>query len=267
MEVITIIPARYASQRFPSKPLVMIKGSRETHSLIYWTWTQAKIPEGVKSVYIATDSSEIKHHAESFGAKVIMTSEKCRNGTERCYDAMQHIQETADVIVNFQGDSPLTPSCFVENLMQKFHQPHPPDVVTPALQCNPEIHKQFTYDQSALPRGTFVVFNNKHQAMYFSKSCIPFLPQTGASTAFLSAYHHVGLYAYNQNALANYVQWETGALETIEGLEQLRFLENGFPITIVLMKEPSYPLWEVNIPGDEKNVEAVLNSGAWPLRL
>ena len=120
MKTTILIPARYASTRYPGKPLVALKGSDGvSKTLIQRSWETAKAVSNVDDVFVATDDDRIKEHVEAFGGKVIMTSEDCANGTERCADALKYLDSTPDLIVNLQGDAPLTPHWFVEDLIEK----------------------------------------------------------------------------------------------------------------------------------------------------
>ena len=118
MNVTIVIPARYESTRYPGKPLVSLKGASGTSkSLIQRSWEAAMSVPGVSRVVVATDDNRIESAAKSFGAEVIMTSSECRNGTERCAESLEQLDEDVEIIVNLQGDAPLTPSWFIEDLV------------------------------------------------------------------------------------------------------------------------------------------------------
>ena len=118
MSVLIAIPARYASTRYPGKPLVALEGaSGESKSLIQRSWEAAMFVPGVSRVVVATDDDRIESSAKSFGAEVIMTSSECKNGTERCAESLEQLDEDVEIIVNLQGDAPLTPSWFIEDLV------------------------------------------------------------------------------------------------------------------------------------------------------
>ena len=126
MSTLIVIPARYASKRYPGKPLVELRGaSGKAKSLIRRSWDAAMKVKGVKRVVVATDDERIKHSAEAFGAEVVMTSGSCRNGTERCADVISRLVENYDIVANLQGDAPLTPPWFVEKLVDELESaPH-----------------------------------------------------------------------------------------------------------------------------------------------
>ena len=176
LSVIIIIPARYESKRFPGKPLVNLRGSKgEQKMLIQRSWEAAKKVRGVDRVLVSTDDDRIRSAAELFGADVVMTSKSCKNGTERCAEAIQNINEAYDVVVNLQGDAPLTPHWFVEDLIKELNTNKTADVATPVLRCDFDGHKLFVEDRkNGRVGGTTVVFNNKNKALYFSKVVIPY---------------------------------------------------------------------------------------------
>ncbi|MEP2979292.1 MAG: manno-octulosonate cytidylyltransferase [Lentilitoribacter sp.] len=259
MKTTILIPARYASTRYPGKPLVELKGSDGvSKTLIQRSWETAKAVSNVENVFVATDDERIKDHVEGFGGQVIMTSEACANGTERCADALQYFDETPDLIVNLQGDAPLTPHWFVEDLIEKMASDQSFSVATPVLRCDQETFDNFKNDRAAgRVGGTTAVFDQNNKALYFSKEVIPFVPE-GKPQAQVPVFHHVGVYAYRPNALAQYMTWPEGVLERNEGLEQLRFLENGESVACVEVDAKGRVFWELNNPIDVARIESVL---------
>lgn len=261
MKTAIIIPARYASTRYPGKPLVTIglpDGTRK--SLIQLSYEAAIRVQGVDAVYVATDDTRIRHAALAFGASVIMTSETCRNGTERCAEAVQVAGLNHDLIVNIQGDAPLTPPWFVENLIAAMADDPDADMATPVLQMDRNSYGLFTQDRkNGRVGGTTAVFNAKGHALYFSKEVLPYLDlHKIASAAPLPVYHHVGVYAYRPAALEKYISWPEGPLEKLEGLEQLRFLEQGHKIKCVTVEGRGRVFWELNNPEDVARIETVI---------
>jgi len=260
MKTIIIIPARYDSTRYPGKPLVELEqadGSRK--SLIRRTWEAACKVQGVEAVYVATDDTRIQHAAEGFGAKVIMTSQTCENGTARCADAMHRAGLQADLIVNFQGDALLTPHWFVEDLIAAMAQDKAAMVATPVLQCDALDYSYFVEDRRAgRVGGTTAVFDTRQHALYFSKEVVPYIEPGKVPTHDIPVFHHVGVYAYRPSALTAYTSWPEGRLERQEGLEQLRFLENGHAVRCVVVEGRGRVFWELNNPADVARIEAVL---------
>jgi 3-deoxy-manno-octulosonate cytidylyltransferase (CMP-KDO synthetase) len=256
MKTVIILPARYASSRYPGKPLVTLKGPDGEKSLIRRSWEAAMAVPGVAAVHVATDDDRIRDAAQAFGASVIMTSETCRNGTERVAEAVANARIDADLIVNLQGDAPLTPPWFVSDLMAGMAADPEAEIGTPVIRCDAETLANFRADRAAgRVGGTTAVFDANHHALYFSKEVIPF---TAGPADPVPVFHHVGLYAYRPAALAAYPAWPTGPLETHEGLEQLRFLENGRPILCVEVSAPGRVFWELNNPVDVARIEAAL---------
>ena len=263
MRTIVIIPARYASTRFPGKPLTKLSiGAGRYKSLIQLSWESASKIKNVKEIFIATDDKRIQVEAETFGAKVIMTSEDCMNGTERCAEAMDSINFDGDLVVNFQGDAPLTPSWFVEDLIQVFKEDVNAQIATPVLKLDTTALRAFRLDRSnGRVGGTTVVFDADWNALYFSKEIIPYLDEKRFKGGEASSiFHHVGVYAYRPNILLNYKKWKASNLELAEGLEQLRFLENKCSVKCVLVDGKGRAFWELNNPEDVPRIEQVINA-------
>ena len=260
MSVLVVIPARYASTRYPGKPLVELTGaSGVAKTLIERSWHAAKQVRGVDHVVVATDDTRIQEAAEGFGAEVVMTSETCRNGTERCAEAHQALGGNYDMVVNLQGDAPLTPHWFVEDLIDGLRGAPEADVATPVLICDGRAHRSFLEDRAAgRVGGTTAVFTKDRHAMYFSKEVIPYTGQTFPDDAPTPVYHHVGVYAYRPDALSRYSAWGEGPLETLEGLEQLRFMENHRPVLCVEVEARGRQFWELNNPEDVLRIETMM---------
>ena len=253
MKNVVIIPARFASTRFPGKPLKSFKGSDGiTKPLIEHTWNAAKtIQSSIDSIFVATDSLEIADVVRAFGGKVLMTPNHCRNGTERCAEAIQQLPSSIELVINFQGDAPLTPGYFVNHLIKAI-LPNPDiAMATPVLKCDEKAKKRLLNDRRHdRVGGTTAVFDHQNHALYFSKEVLPF--------GQCNVYHHVGVYVYRPNDLAQYQAWPEGRLEKSEGLEQIRFLENGKKILCVEVEANGQEFWEVNNPEDIPLIESLL---------
>jgi 3-deoxy-manno-octulosonate cytidylyltransferase (CMP-KDO synthetase) len=263
-EVIIIIPARHASSRYPGKPLAVLRGATgRAASLLersYRAATQAAaaLPGGA-AVHVATDDDRIAAEAARIGAPVVMTSPDCRNGTERVAQAVERLGIDPGIVVNLQGDAPLTPPHFVTELVAALRAMPEAGIATPVLRCDVESVQNFIADRAAGRVGaTTVVRNRLGQALYFSKEVIPFTNARGVVDGRVPVFHHVGLYAYRPAALAAYVAWPQGELELLEGLEQLRFLENGHPVHAVEVSAPGAVFWELNNPSDVPLIEGYL---------
>lgn len=260
MKTVILIPARYASSRYPGKPLVMLTGKDGVaKSLIQRSWEAAKGVRGVDAVYVCTDDDRIRDAALAFGAEVIMTSVDCANGTERCADALKGLSENYDLYVNLQGDAPLTPTWFVEALIDEMKANPDVQMATPVLRCDAQTHANFVEDRlNGRVGGTTAVFDSAMNGLYFSKEVIPYTGKTFAEGDTIPVFHHVGVYAYRLEALKAYGDWPVGPLEANEGLEQLRFLENGVPIRCVEVDGKGGVFWELNNPVDVSRIEDVL---------
>ena len=259
MTVAIVIPARYASTRYPGKPLAQLRGADGVaKSLIERSWRAAMKVSGVDRVVVATDDDRIRVAAEGFGAEVVMTSSECRNGTERCADALPQL-EGVEVVVNLQGDAPLTPAWFVEELVTALKVRTDVACATPVLRTEGRALNGFLEDRKAgRVGGTTAVFGRDGQALYFSKEVIPYLGRSYADDAETPVFHHVGVYAYRPDALRRYVEHPIGPLEQLEGLEQLRFLENGEKVLCVEVEARGRQFWELNNPEDVPRLEAMM---------
>ncbi|MGA0540909.1 3-deoxy-manno-octulosonate cytidylyltransferase [Neotabrizicola sp. VNH66] len=269
MDTVIIIPARYASTRYPAKPLATLRGASGTlRSLL-----ERSVIAGRKAVeqagggiglYVATDDTRIADEARRVGAEVILTADTCRNGTERVAEAIANAGLSPQIVVNLQGDAPLTPPHFVTALIAHMRANPGAGIATPILRCDEEAVRNFIADRAAGRVGaTTVVANRLGQALYFSKEVIPFTNGKGVVDGTVPVFHHVGLYAYRPAALAAYTRWTPGPLETLEGLEQLRFLENGHPVDVVEVTAPGAKFWELNNPSDVPLIEGYLAQMGW----
>ena len=262
MQTVIVVPARYASSRYPGKPLVMLRGAGGvSRSLVERSWRAAQAVPGGARVLVATDDPRIADHAWGFGAEVAMTSSDCRNGTERCAEVLEQLDDAPDLVVNLQGDAPLTPPAFVSALIEAMAGRRDAAVATPVLRCDAEALRRFRDDRHAgRVGGTTAVFDRQGRALYFSKEVIPFSDSIDAATGSVPVFHHVGLYAYRPAALRAYRDWPQGPLETLEGLEQLRFLENGMPVLCVEVAAEGRVFWELNNPVDVGRLEGAMAS-------
>lgn len=232
MKFLAIIPARYASTRFPGKPLAMIAGK----PMIQRVYERAS--EVFEHCYVATDDSRIEQAVVAFGGRVVLTRDDHQSGTDRCCEAMQLIaQETGlefDVVVNIQGDEPFIASEQLLQLKASFDDPDT-DIAT--------LIKPFTGEEDIFnPNSPKVVVSKSGFALYFSRSVIPF--QRGVDPAAWPNSHiyykHIGLYAYRCAVLREIAGLATSELERAESLEQLRWLENGYRIKTSITTIASY---------------------------
>lgn len=224
MRVLILIPARYASTRFPGKPLALIDGKPMIQHVV------EKARMVAENVYVATDDTRISDCVSAFGGQAIMTSAEHRSGTDRCFEAYQHIVAQSggkyDVVVNIQGDEPFIMPEQVEALISCFEDPEI-QIATLA--------KQFENNNDIFdPNKVKVVCSATLTALYFSRSAIPFCRGVEKEdwTSLASFYKHIGMYAYRPEVLKEITALPQGILEKAESLEQLRWLENGYKIAV-----------------------------------
>ena len=260
MKAAILIPARFASSRYPGKPLVGLKGAGGTEkSLIQRSYEAAKRVPGVAEVHVVTDDERIAEAVRGFGGSALMTSELARNGTERCAEALDQLAQDIDVVVNFQGDALLTPPGFVTALLDQLQTDEAADVATPAMrQRVAEVRKLQSEEAAGRVGGTSVVIDGEGRALYFSKKLIPYLPEKALDGEMSPVRLHIGVYAYRRSALATYVATPPTELEELEGLEQLRFLVAGIPVHVVEVETPAFVLRELNNPEDVSPIEDAL---------
>lgn len=255
MKAVIIIPARYGSSRFPGKPLALIKGA----SMIERVYRLAARTPDV-SVYVATDDERIRGAVESFGGRAIMTDPNCQNGTERVYAAAKTLPERPDIVINLQGDSPLTPPWIVTALVEKLRGDPAIELATPAVKLTAAQYLALAQrDKADSSSGTLVTFDRHYRALYFSKALIPYLRREPELGEPIPVYKHIGIYGYRWATLERYRALAPTPLEQAESLEQLRALENGIPIHIVEVDYRGRTPWSVDTPNDLRRVEQILD--------
>ena len=260
MSVVVLIPARYASTRYPGKPLVELTGATgEARTLIRRSWDAAMEMTTADRVAVTTDDDRIAEHCRGFGAEVVMTPDSCRNGTERCAAALDVMGIVPDVVINLQGDAPLTPPWFPDALARAMLDDEGVEVATPVLRLEAATLGSFISDrQSGRVGGTTAVFDLSGRALYFSKEVIPYTGRSYGPGEEVPVFHHVGVYGYRPAALRAYVEAGPSPLETLEGLEQLRFMENGIGVRCVEVDARGREFWELNNPVDVSRIERIL---------
>ncbi|MBI1273220.1 MAG: 3-deoxy-manno-octulosonate cytidylyltransferase [Alphaproteobacteria bacterium] len=248
-----IIPARYGSTRFPGKPLHPIAGV----PMLQRVWALAKSAPGVDDAVIATDDDRIAQFAGKIGAQCVMTAPEIRNGTERVAAALDVLGGAPDVAVNLQGDAALTAPWVLQKVLQAFADPAV-QIATPATQMSAEAAEKFLQAKKAGEAGgTTVVFGKNMDALYFSKSPVPFNRPSGGGPLL---HRHIGLYAYRPVALKQLVALPPGPLEQAEQLEQLRALENGIAIRVVPVDYRGRTHWGVDSEEDARRAEALIKA-------
>ena len=245
MKIIGIIPARYASTRFPAKPLVDIAGK----SMIERVYLQAKKSKSLTDVVVATDDERIFLHVKSFGGKVVMTSEMHQSGTDRCFEAVNTFCPDADLVINIQGDEP-------------FIQPEQIDLVASCFrsadtQIATLVKIIKTEDELFNVNIPKVLLNGQKEAMLFSRQTIPAIrgKEQQEWLKNFTFYKHIGIYAYRTSILNEITRLKPSSLELAESLEQLRWLENGYKIKVELTDFESVA---VDTPEDLKKLTKFL---------
>ncbi len=243
MKSIGIIPARFASSRFPGKPLVDLLGK----SMIQRVYEQCQKSTLLDKVIVATDDQRIFDHVSRFGGEVIMTSPQHATGTSRCAEVATQFAD-AEIIVNIQGDEPTINPEQIDELVEISSD----GIATQAKKI--EHHKNL-FD----PNIVKVVFDNRHNALYFSRQAIPHqrAVEENLWTSKHTYYRHIGLYSFNRKTLLNLDNLPTSALEKAESLEQLRWLDNGINIKVGLT---AYESLSIDVPEDAEKVRQFLES-------
>ncbi|MDO6413689.1 3-deoxy-manno-octulosonate cytidylyltransferase [Sphingomonas sp. BIUV-7] len=260
MTAAILIPARYASSRYPGKPLALLIGAGgEAKPLIRRTWEAGCQVRDIATLVIATDDDRIAAAARGFGAEVAMTPEECANGTERCAAALPALPDDIDIFVNLQGDAPLTPPHFLTALLEAMAADPTIQVATPAIRATPEVQRRLFADQAqGCVGGTTLATDSRGDALYFSKSVIPHIPRARIGDPTLPLFLHVGVYAYRRSALEGYAAAPASPLELLEGLEQIRFLDMRVPVRVVEVDPKGCDIWELNNPEDAPVIETAL---------
>ncbi len=246
-QVVAIIPARYHSNRFEGKPLAKINGK----PMIQHVVERAKSVDLLSRVVVATDNQKIADCVASFGGEYVMTRDDHVSGSDRLAEAAELLSISEhDVVVNIQGDQPLFPAEVVEQVAG-------PLLEDPALPMSTLIYKIVRPEEIDDPNHVKTVFDRDNYALYFSRSSIPFQrnPEEVETPTY---YKHLGFYAYRKGFLLTFVALPEGEWERFEKLEQLRALEYGYKIKVVLTRHDSI---EVDTPEDLRRVEEYINSG------
>ncbi|XP_041026085.1 3-deoxy-manno-octulosonate cytidylyltransferase, mitochondrial-like [Juglans microcarpa x Juglans regia] len=241
-QVIGIIPARFASSRFQGKPLVPILGK----PMIQRTWERAKLATTLNKLVVATDDERIAEICQGFGADVIMTSESCQNGTERCNEALQYLRKKFDIVVNIQGDEPLL-------------EPEIIDGVVKALQASPDALfstavTSLKPEHASDPNRVKCVVDAHGYAIYFSRGLIPY-NKSGNVNPQYPYLLHLGIQSYDAQFLKIYPELPPTPLQLEEDLEQLKVLENGYKMKVIKVDHDAHG---VDTPEDVKKIESLM---------
>lgn len=247
MRFVGIIPARYASQRFPGKPLAILGGK----TVIQRVYEQ--VGKVLDDVYVATDDDRIKNTVEGFGGKAIMTSPDHKSGTDRIEEAVEKIGGDFDVVINIQGDEPFIHESQIKELCACFD-----DADTQIATLGKPFTAEMGMEALENPNSPKIVVDNRGYAMYFSRSVIPYIRNTRREEWIgqFPYLKHIGLYAYRREVLRQVTQLPQSSLEIAESLEQLRWLQNGYKIKVGLTDVETVG---IDTPKDLQRAETYLN--------
>ncbi|MBL7893514.1 MAG: 3-deoxy-manno-octulosonate cytidylyltransferase [Bacteroidia bacterium] len=228
--ILGVIPARYASTRFPGKPLIDIQGK----SMIQRVYGQAMKAKSLKKVIVATDDERIAHHVKRFGGEYVMTRPDHVSGTDRCFEALQNSGGNYKYVINIQGDEPFIDPSQI-NLLADTLKDGNTELATLVI---PVDSNELLFNEGEVK----VTVNNKMEALYFSRSVIPHIKGVDPKEwhQHFNYYRHVGMYAYRSDLLEELTKLKPSLLEKAESLEQLRWLENGFKIKVAVTTHDSH---------------------------
>lgn len=267
MKTLIVIPSRFASTRFPQKPLHLIAGRSLLSRVAAIARLCAERDDDVSYV-IATDHAKIEAHARDIGAPVVMTDPELPSGTDRALAAADAVAPDAEFIVNLQGDAPFTPPDYVSAIIQAGGATAL-DAVTPIVQMSWKDLDDVRERKRATPfSGTSCIVNAKDEALWFSKTILPAIrkeSQMRETDPLSPVWRHIGLYGYKRDALQRFVSLPEGHYERLEGLEQLRFLENGMRIQAVKVAAAPSAMWGIDTPEDAAHAEKLIAEHGEPL--
>lgn len=267
MRVAIIIPARYGSTRFPGKPLVDLVGKSMLRHVYDNAIEAIADLDHSCSILIATEDERIRSHCHEQNMPCVMTSDSCETGTDRVMEAALTLKDKPDFILNLQGDAPFTYSSIIRRTIDDFtNDPDSTDIVTPVVQLSWESLDTLRSNKETTPfSGTTVILNSAtRQAVWFSKNILPAIRKEDQWRDKLSTspvYRHIGLYGYKTVSLEKYVTFKPTLYEQLEGLEQLRALENGLKIRAVVLQESDRPAMSgIDSPEDLERARALLGA-------
>ena len=239
MKLLIAIPARYASTRFPGKPLATILGKPMLQRVYEIALKAASHYKNIDCV-IATEDKRIMDFCKSHNIESVLTSENCKTGTDRIQEILGHLKRDPDFIVNLQGDNPLCPPWIINAIIDAYKNDQSIEVATPCVRLTWQELEKFRNHKKTTPfSGTTVVVNKNMQAIWFSKNILPAIRNEEkykkTDPNFSPVLRHIGLYGYRTDILNQIHSLEESYYEQYEGLEQLRFLENGIKINVVMV--------------------------------
>lgn len=235
MTIAIIIPARYASTRFPGKPLALIGGRSMLARVVDLAQKAAAGMDNI-TIAVATEDERIADHAKSLGVACFMTPPDCPTGSDRVLAAVRQMKTRPDFIINLQGDAPFTPPTVVRAVIKAWQDNPALPVVTPVVNLRWADLDRLRENKKTTPfSGTTCVTDFRGQALWFSKTVIPAIRKEDRASEFSPVQQHIGLYGFRTDVLEHFVTLPEGRYERLEGLEQLRLLENDIPVQTVIV--------------------------------
>ncbi len=260
MKTLIVVPARYGSSRFPGKPLAQIAGRSMLARVGARARAAANALDGAGYV-VATDDKRIADHCAEYGLQSVMTDASLESGSDRALAAAEALGVSPEVIVNLQGDAPFTPVDYITRIVEAL-ETSGADAATPVIRLDWPALDALRKTKLETPfSGTTCVFDNAGRALWFSKTIIPAIRKEAAlraSDAFSPVWRHVGLYGFRADALRQFTRLPSSPLEIVEGLEQLRLLENGMSIQCAPVAAPAISTGGVDTPEDLARLEALI---------
>lgn len=265
MHAVIVIPARFESKRFPGKPLALLHGQSVLSRVVQQAQKAAQHC-GQTTVLVATDDARIVDHAQALGVPVVMTPTDCSCGTQRVYMAVERFypQDTPDIVINLQGDAPLTPPAQIEALIQALRANTTLQVVTPVTRLSWQQLDALRAAKCSTPfSGTTVIIGPNQEALWFSKQIIPAIRVEDRNHPLSPIYKHIGLYGYRLSFLQEYVTWPESFYEQLEQLEQLRIIENKHTIYTIEMDNTTESIG-IDTPEDLERAHIILKGTPSP---
>lgn len=262
MKTVIAIPARYGSSRFPGKPLAKIGGRTMLARVVDLAReVGGEFPD--TDILVTTEDGRIAEHAETLGVTCLMTPESCPTGSDRVLAALRQLEEWPDFVINLQGDAPFTPPSVLRALLSAFASNPDSEVVTPVHQLSWEDLDRLRASKIDTPfSGTTAIIGENNRALWFSKNIIPAIRgeiSLRAREPLSPVYQHMGLYGFRTDALEKFCRLPQSVYEQLEGLEQLRMLENGIRVTVVKIDLPPGKIQSgIDTPEDLERAEEML---------
>ncbi len=260
VKTLVVIPARYGSSRFPGKPLAKIAGKEMLLRVV--DIAKKGTADTDARIVVATEDQRIMDFCAQHGVECLMTSDACKTGSDRVCEAVKTLGVKPELIINLQGDNPVCPPWFIKELIQAFEADKTVDLVTPCTELSWEALDKLRESKKTTPfSGTTCIADKNDYALWFSKNIIPAIRKEAdlrEKNAKSPVLRHIGLYGYKYDSLFKFKELEESFYERLEGLEQLRFLENGMKIKIARVDYGAFEgMSGVDSPEDLKRAEAL----------